>query len=76
VRAPSAPANGSDRAGVDGAHPNSRYSINDMETYRRRVDYGSGSVERETDELLEAMSRRSSRPIDAPHAEDTSGEMI
>lgn len=26
--------------------------LNDMETYRRRVDYGSGSVERETEELL------------------------
>lgn len=27
--------------------------FNDMETYRRRVDYGSGGVERETDELIE-----------------------
>lgn len=27
--------------------------LNDMATYRRRVDYGSGSVERETEELLE-----------------------
>lgn len=26
--------------------------LNDMETYRRRVDYGSGGVERDTDELL------------------------
>jgi uncharacterized protein (UPF0332 family) len=26
--------------------------LNDMETYRRRVDYGSGGVERETDELI------------------------
>lgn len=30
--------------------------LNDMETYRRRVDYGSGSVERETEELLERTS--------------------
>lgn len=27
--------------------------FNDMETFRRRVDYGSGSVERDTEELLE-----------------------
>lgn len=27
--------------------------LNDMETYRRRVDYGSGGVERDTEELLE-----------------------
>ena len=27
--------------------------FNDMETYRRRVDYGSGGVERETSELVE-----------------------
>lgn len=27
--------------------------LNDMETYRRRVDYGSGGVERDTAELLE-----------------------
>lgn len=26
--------------------------LNDIETYRRRVDYGSGGVERETEELL------------------------
>ena len=26
---------------------------NDMETYRRRVDYGSGSVERDTEDLLQ-----------------------
>lgn len=26
--------------------------LNDMETYRRRVDYGSGGVERSTDELI------------------------
>lgn len=27
--------------------------LNDMETYRRRVEYGSGGVEREIDELIE-----------------------
>lgn len=27
--------------------------LNDMETYRRRVDYGSGGVERATEDLLE-----------------------
>lgn len=27
--------------------------LNDMETYRRRVEYGSGGVERATDELIE-----------------------
>jgi uncharacterized protein (UPF0332 family) len=27
--------------------------FNDMETFRRRVDYGSGGVERETNELVE-----------------------
>lgn len=27
--------------------------LNDMETYRRRVEYGSGGVERETDELIQ-----------------------
>lgn len=27
--------------------------LNDMETYRRRVDYGSGSVERDSEELLQ-----------------------
>lgn len=27
--------------------------LNDMETYRRRVDYGSGSVERDTEDLLQ-----------------------
>lgn len=27
--------------------------FNDMETYRRRMDYGSGGVERDTEELLE-----------------------
>lgn len=27
--------------------------FNDMETYRRRVDYGSGDVERDTEELLQ-----------------------
>lgn len=27
--------------------------FNDMGTYRRRVDYGSGAVERDTEELLE-----------------------
>jgi uncharacterized protein (UPF0332 family) len=27
--------------------------FNDMETYRRRVDYGSGGVERETTDLIE-----------------------
>lgn len=27
--------------------------FNDIETYRRRVDYGSGGVERDTEELLE-----------------------
>lgn len=27
--------------------------LNDMATYRRRVDYGSGSVERDTTELIE-----------------------
>lgn len=26
--------------------------LNDMETYRRRADYGSGSVERDTDDLI------------------------
>lgn len=26
--------------------------LNDVETYRRRVDYGSGGVERDTEELL------------------------
>lgn len=26
--------------------------LNDMETYRRRVDYGSGGVERESEELI------------------------
>lgn len=28
--------------------------LNDMETYRRRVDYGSGEVDRDVEELLEA----------------------
>ncbi|WP_281259896.1 hypothetical protein [Halalkaliarchaeum desulfuricum] len=28
-----------------------------METYRRRVDYGTGGVERNTDELLEGTRR-------------------
>lgn len=27
--------------------------LNDMETYRRRVDYGSGGVERDSDDLIE-----------------------
>jgi uncharacterized protein (UPF0332 family) len=27
--------------------------FNDMETYRRRVDYGSGGVERETEDLIQ-----------------------
>lgn len=27
--------------------------FNDMETYRRRVDYGSGGVDRETEDLIE-----------------------
>lgn len=27
--------------------------LNDMETYRRRVDYGSGCVERDTDDLIQ-----------------------
>lgn len=31
--------------------------LNDMETYRRRVDYGSGGVERDTAELLEETRR-------------------
>jgi uncharacterized protein (UPF0332 family) len=31
--------------------------FNDMETYRRRVDYGSGGVERETADLLEETRR-------------------
>lgn len=30
--------------------------LNDMETYRRRVDYGSGSVERDCDDLIERTS--------------------
>lgn len=27
--------------------------LNDMETYRRRLDYGSGGVERKTDDLIQ-----------------------
>lgn len=30
--------------------------LNDMQTYRRRVDYGSGGVERDTGELLQQTS--------------------
>lgn len=30
--------------------------LNDMETYRRRVDYGAGGVERDAEELLEQTS--------------------
>lgn len=30
--------------------------LNDMETYRRRVDYGSGRVERDTQELIDGTS--------------------
>lgn len=29
---------------------------NDMETYRRRVDYGSGGVERDTDDLIQGTA--------------------
>lgn len=30
--------------------------LNDLETYRRRVEYGSGGVERETADLLEGAT--------------------
>lgn len=36
----------------DGAREFGRF-LDDVETYRRRVDYGSGGVERETEEPLE-----------------------
>lgn len=31
--------------------------LNDMETFRRRVDYGTGGVERDAEELIESTER-------------------
>lgn len=38
--------------------------LNDVETYRRRADYGSGSIDRDADELM----RRTSAFLDAMRA--------
>lgn len=52
-RSPDAPRPRADPGDVDREH--GRF-LNDVETYRRRVDYGSGGVERDTEELLAQTS--------------------
>lgn len=46
--------------------------LNDMETYRRRVDYGLGGVERDTAELLERTEAFLDAMRDALHEEKAS----
>lgn len=46
--------------------------LNDMETYPRRVDYGSGGVERDTSDLLERTDAFLDAMRDVLEAEQTS----